>query len=917
MAVGYLVSLGNGRLDSGDSINTSVTTFTPTQSWGAGTWKYSGDDANGDKVKNLIEPGKYYADAAGNIYFIPDGPFPMSMKSANTQSVPPEPTDDGIVAGTAGDDVIDASYTGDPDGEVVDGNDAVGVAPPSAAQFNWTDYGDEQDLRGGITQDTGNVSVTVSYSDVQTNENFSAETSGGNDAIYVAPGETFNNNSAGYLFANGSPDPTTVAFDFAANAGSGFENGVENVRFRISDIDGLNNNGNNFRDIVTVRAYDIDGNEIAITITPGGNHTLNGNTITAGLSNGSAADASGSALYEIAGPVARIEILYQNGGTTQQAIYFSDILFDAVPLGSNDDSIDAGAGNDVVLAGYGNDTVNGGTGNDTISGESGNDSLIGGLGNDSISGGAGNDTLLGGDGADTLDGGTGNDSLVGGAGNDSLSGGAGNDTLLGGAGADTLNGGAGNDSIIGGTGSDHITLTDGFGIDTIDGSDDVGNGDVDVLDASAVTTNVVLDFSAVSGADSESGTLTSGSNIATFDNIENVVLGSGNDTVIGSSGNDNIDAGAGNDSISLGAGNDTVYFSSGSDTIDGGTGNDTYDASGASSLDNETISVVVDSTGTGTVTKVNDGSVDTVTGLETFIADEAAAEADAITLTGDFDRTTVQGLSDASVGTFDTIEFGVVNFGGAGEPTLSQLLSGTYVHPTHGVINPFGTIQITSGDESGQVGNIAFENFETITFSVVCFAEGTLIDTMNGQRRVEEITVDDMVLTQDKGPQPAMWTRAKWHPIEKSEAADYPVLIAQGALGENRPAADLIVSPQHRILVGGQGQLEDLFESEQLVPAKALTSLPRIREMKGKSGIKWVHFAFENHEIVTANGCATESLLLGEMVTNGFSAAERAEVTTIFGPATTPGTALNGAPVRPLIGAGKARRMIHEARLVA
>jgi Ca2+-binding RTX toxin-like protein len=429
MPVGFLVVLGDGNLDPGDTILTTSTNFTASDAWGAGTWIYTGRDANNNRVRNVEENGQYYADSLGNIYFVPDNPLPTSIRRAEVANAPAPPTDDGIVSGTAGDDIIDASYTGDPDGEVVDGNDAVGVAPPIAAEFNWTDYTDEQDLRGGVVQDTGNVSVTVTYTDIQTNENFSAETSGGNDAIYVAAGETFNTTSAGYLFANGSANNTTIEFDFAANTGSGFEDAVENVRFRISDIDGLNDGTNNFQDIVTVRAYDIDGNEITVNITPGSNHTLVGNTITAGLSNGSAADASGSALYEIAGPVSRIEVVYDNGGTTQQAIYFSDIQFDAVPLGSNDDSIEAGDGNDVVLAGYGNDTVDGGTGNDTLSGESGDDSLIGGIGNDSLSGGEGSDTLLGGSGNDTLSGQAGNDILTGGDGNDVFIFDLGNDTI--------------------------------------------------------------------------------------------------------------------------------------------------------------------------------------------------------------------------------------------------------------------------------------------------------------------------------------------------------------------------------------------------------------------------------------------------------------------------------------------------------
>ena len=152
-------------------------------------------------------------------------------------------------------------------------------------------------------------------------------------------------------------------------------------------------------------------------------------------------------------------------------------------------------------------------------GGDGNDSIAGGTGNDIIYGGADADTVDGGAGSDTLFGGTGNDVLIGNSGSDSLYGGSGNDSLFGGTGADTLDGGAGNDSITGGTGSDRIILGNGFGVDNIDGSEDAGNADVDVLDASGLTTDTTVTLSAT---DAENGTLTTGANTATFDNIETV-----------------------------------------------------------------------------------------------------------------------------------------------------------------------------------------------------------------------------------------------------------------------------------------------------------------------------------------------------------------------------------------------------------
>ncbi len=368
---------------------------------------------------------------------------------------------DGVVSGTDGNDVIDGNYTGDPSNDVVDGQDAPSPAPPVASEFNWSDYTDEQDLRAGVTQDTGGIQVDVTYTDAQTNENFSAELSGGaTDSIYVAPGEPFSTTSAGYILSNGSADDTTIDFDFSSNPGSGFTGEVENVQFRISDIDGLNDGTNNFQDIVTVRAFDADGNEVGVIITGGSNHTVTGNTITAGLSNGSPSDASGSALIEIPGPVASIEIVYDNGGTTQQAIYFSDIHFDAVSVSSNDDVINAGGGNDTVFAGEGEDTVSGGTGSDTLNGGDGDDTLNGDGGADTLNGDAGNDTLNGGSGNDILDGGAGDDTLSGGTGNDTITVGQ-SDTATGGDGDDTftidpaqLNGGT-------------ITVTGGEGAETL------------------------------------------------------------------------------------------------------------------------------------------------------------------------------------------------------------------------------------------------------------------------------------------------------------------------------------------------------------------------------------------------------------------------------------------------------------------
>lgn len=191
--------------------------------------------------------------------------------------------------------------------------------------------------------------------------------------------------------------------------------------------------------------------------------------------------------------------------------------------------------------------------------------------------------------------------------------------------------------------------------------------------------------------------------------------------------------------------------------------------------------------------------------------------------------------------------------------------------------------------------------------SIPCYAPGTMIDTPNGARAVETLRPGDLVLTADHGPQPILWVRSSDHAVDGAQVAGAPVLIQAGALGAGRPAQNLIVSPQHRILVGGGGQLTQYFDEQAFVPAKALTGLPSIRHLIDKTNMSWVHFACDRHEVVMANGCYSESLLLGPMVLNGLSHRERTILEGIYGPAIKEPAALNGPAIHNCLKAGEVR----------
>lgn len=185
------------------------------------------------------------------------------------------------------------------------------------------------------------------------------------------------------------------------------------------------------------------------------------------------------------------------------------------------------------------------------------------------------------------------------------------------------------------------------------------------------------------------------------------------------------------------------------------------------------------------------------------------------------------------------------------------------------------------------------------TYQTICFAEDTHIDTPSGPRPVQSLREGDPVLTLDNRVQPVMWTRRHVEVLDQTSEKSAPILIQASALGPNRPFRDLIVSPQHRMLVGGQMQLSNSFAGETFVPAKALTILPGIRQMQGKRAVTWVHFACARHEIVFAQGCFSETLLLGGMAMSGLTPRERLGIYRVFPKSQDTDQALNGPPARP------------------
>lgn len=146
-----------------------------------------------------------------------------------------------------------------------------------------------------------------------------------------------------------------------------------------------------------------------------------------------------------------------------------------------------------------------------------------------------------------------------------------------------------------------------------------------------------------------------------------------------------------------------------------------------------------------------------------------------------------------------------------------------------------------------------------------CFVAGTLILTPDGERLIEELEEGDEVVTVSGRSRRILWTEGRHIPVFAFERDPElrPIRIAAGAIGNSR---DLIVSPQHKVLLTG-AYVEIYFgETEVLAPAKGLLSGDRIHYCDVDSGVIYHHILLEQHDVLWANGVPAESLYLGNQM---------------------------------------------------
>jgi peroxidase len=368
-----------------------------------------------------------------------------------------------------------------------------------------------------------------------------------------------------------------------------------------------------------------------------------------------------------------------------------------------------------------------------------------------------------------------------------------------------------------------------------------------------------------------------------FDDMIDLAAKTLNGGLYTSSGDDAVTLSGGtmiNGDVGMARGDDTLIATSGVITgkVNTGTGNDTVTLSGTAEVE---------------------GFVETNTGADRVTLSDMARIGGDLRAGNDADRVVLEGRAtiegDLRTGNGDdlvrlgeSITVGGTVGLGRGDDRI-VLETGANVDRIQGG-DGFDTLQLGPNtrvdyDSNPANGTIYYlddagnDTGETHTFrsieNITCFTCGTRIITANGQRLIEDLQVGDRVWTLDSGLQPIAWIGQATVPALGPLA---PILIRKGAMDNTR---DLLVSPQHRMMLDGWRVQVHCGADEVLAPAKGLTNDHTIRRVEG-GFVTYIHIAFDSHQIVMAEGIPSESFYPGAEALNALDQAARDEILALF-----------------------------------
>jgi hypothetical protein len=166
----------------------------------------------------------------------------------------------------------------------------------------------------------------------------------------------------------------------------------------------------------------------------------------------------------------------------------------------------------------------------------------------------------------------------------------------------------------------------------------------------------------------------------------------------------------------------------------------------------------------------------------------------------------------------------------SGSDTLTLQLAGSYASQWHAT-------------SDGQTGT---------DIEPACFARGTSILTMVGERPVEELQIGDEVLTLAGDKRRIKWIGRRGYRgaflLRNSDM--WPICVTAGALGPDVPRGELYLSAKHALFLDGL-----------LIPVGCLVNGSSIVRCDCPDEIEYFHIELETHDVIFAEGAAAETFV--------------------------------------------------------
>ena len=143
-------------------------------------------------------------------------------------------------------------------------------------------------------------------------------------------------------------------------------------------------------------------------------------------------------------------------------------------------------------------------------------------------------------------------------------------------------------------------------------------------------------------------------------------------------------------------------------------------------------------------------------------------------------------------------------------------------------------------------------------------AEGANLRTPCGLRRIEIVRPGDLIVTRTNGLQPVqmVWTRrvTREHMNISSDYA--PIRLKPRAVGPMMPQKDLLVAPDHRLLIPGFRLAGVPDDTSMLTEARKIAgSSDAVYADTSLDSVTYYQLVFDQHQVLAANGLPVESFL--------------------------------------------------------